>query len=349
MTFAAKAETRPGDQPCRQIAHYAKGLKPDAWAHGDKALNPVLKIGEARSTYAPLTGPGVATPFERSLAQLPEVQEAVSDKDGSWTIFIEHLPGIHLYVAFSRQGTLHCQITAFVRAGPGEQTRLVKGPPTFEDGLCWTQSGDVAQAFGRPVFVTHGAVSQVDVDEDIQVTPWVSGGWGMACRFGLRFRTDFHLAKRICVQRAVCEAAAPAVRNIAIAYNRMRQDDHDQPSLSYGSAPTGKDAADIRAWIDKNNTALPSPDFPKFGGQQGGGFSYSGLAMFPITLAGRTRLAVIGHEGVGWREGGNTLLAFYDLKDGSPVALAGFILPLSITGLSAAMVEKPIPVGGEDR
>ena len=324
--------------PCDQLAAYARKLPDSAWARGDAALAPVLAVDKLRSTDPAAKE---ASPFEMRLAKLAKVRSAIGAESGAETVFIDHLTGSDLYALSTVQGTLHCQTTAFVRARPGGPARLVAEPAHRNDrDVCWTTSAGFARAFGQPVYVVHDGLFAMLVEASFEITPWTGAGWGRTCKAELTFRAGYALAERHCGDKAICAAASDIARDVALAYNRARDGGSDGAGFTYGPASVAHATA-VKAY--RSNQDRPTtwtPDFPAFGKDRTDEhpISYGGFALFPLTLAGRALVGGIGHEGVGWREGDNTLFAVYALKDGALTPLAGFVFKRSLAGLKSTAV-----------
>jgi hypothetical protein len=337
---ASTAATTSQDRvlaPCEGLAKLARTVPPAAWADGAKALAPMLQIdtpqpaSDPRYTRKPLSG------FEMSLAHLPFVQEGLGAEGGSWTVFIDHLSGTDIYAASTFQGTLHCQTTVYLKASASRPPRQIASPPSDDDELCWTQSAELGRVAGRPAVIEHGARSQTDWDEDIRITPLVGEAWWRGCRLSLTYRTDYTVTDRLCADASVCAGAERVVQDVALAYNRKREDDSDNTVFTFGPPPSLEMKATLKHVVDSLDGSR-TLDFPQhLDIRGGGGFSYSGFAVFSLRVGTRDYIAAIGHEGVGWREGANTLLAIYDTQGEKPVPIAGFVVTRRISGLDSAV------------
>jgi hypothetical protein len=344
---AALASAAPAaDTLCQQLVSHAQHMKESAWAEGDKALAPALEINEPRSTYQ--ASGDTVTPLEASLAKLPSVTTALDTNRGERAVVVDHLAGTDIYALSAYEGTMHCQSTVFVEAGRERTPREVDGPMKFGEGdVCWTQSAAFGRAFGRPVYVMHGFNRQASADEDVQITPWIGAAWGPACRFNLRFRFDYKVTERHCFAEAVCRSADKIARAVAIAYNRQRQSGGNGDGFYFGPAPTSEARSEIQRLVEASLSPSGLPDFPGIEADLGYArpFSSTGTTLFPLTLDGRDYIAAIGHEGVGWREGSNTLFAIYSASGDKLTPLAGFVVSSSLGGLAAASVKAPVRYG----
>jgi len=322
--------------PCDRLTAYARKLPDSAWASGDKALAPAVNFHTLRSAEPRSTE---ASPFEKTLAKLPKVRSA-TDADEYNNVSVDHLDGTDLYAFSTVQGTLHCQTTAFLRVQPGGPVRLVHGPSSGDDDPCWTTSGAFARAFGQPVYVVHDGLFPTAVTASLTMTPWAGARWAAACRVTLKFRADYALTERHCGDAATCAAAGHIARAVALAYNRAREGGGDGAGFTYGPSRAGHAEAVKSFLAAQDSPSTWTPDFPAFGREPADEhpISYGGFALFPLTLEGRDLVGAIGHEGVGWREGAETLFAVYILKDGSLTPLAGFVFERSLAGLTSATV-----------
>jgi hypothetical protein len=333
LTLAASAAQ--AITPCDRLVAYVRGLPPSAWAAGDQALAPALVFEPDRTSDAegrPVKG------FERRLAALPEVLEALGvDDDG--TLRVEHLSGTDLYAVTSVQGTLHCSSSVFVRTRDGKDNEIVPGPKSLsgdDNDICWTTAEGLARAFDMPVHAVHDLVGPTATTADFTLTSWTGSRWGAVCRATLTFRAAYTLTDHFCGDPSVCESGAKVARDVAIAYNQLRESDARADTFAFGPpAP-----ADIAAKIAAVKLAPAGGDFPTFGGAGGNQLGYGGAGhiLFPLQLGDHWYAAAVGHGGVGWREDNTTLLAVFDLADKTLTPLAGFVVTRSLAGLDSAKI-----------
>ncbi len=323
----------PAAAPCVAVARAARRLTPAAWQRAEAALAPTLRI--ERGWYDP--GPAATPPFPlaREIAALPAVAAAIG-ASGVTTTFLEHVAGTDLYQASTTQGTLLVESDAFVRAAAGEPARLLPSPPSARGGE-WTTSEDLGTVDSLPVIVDHGPTEATGLDQDIQLTPWTGSGWGPACRVALRFASAYPVAARFCGDTRVCAAAAAMAGAVARAFDAHSS---DGPPFAFG--PAASRAAQAAAQqAAARGTAVGRPDFPQFGRDAAQTFSFGGDGPVPFALVvgGRSTLALIGHEGVGWRTSRRVLLAVFD-PGGAP--LAGIVIERQVAGLRSAAVLPPV-------
>lgn len=325
----AAASDPAADRPCQALARQALSLPTTAWANGISALAPALTI-HAHGTPA--------TPLELKLANLPKVRSALGDEEGSLTAYTDHLDKTDLYSISVTAGTLECQSFAFVRADERKTPRLVDGPPVAEDDLCWTRSGAFGALYGRPVFVQYGANSQVTVDQDIKLTPWLGQAWGRGCEVDLRFKSAYERTERFCADQGVCDAADHIAVPLAAAYELARQGSGDIADFSFGVPPSPEQRQAL-ARLSDPRTSVETTPFPTFGQKAKSAFpfySYSGFVLFPLQLDGRPLVAALGHGGVGWRESPDVLISIYAIDNGALTPLAGLVVERSVGALSSA-------------
>ncbi len=336
LAFAAASAQAAEPSLCRRLAVQARAVAPAAWDKGDAALAPALSLMDDSSAST-----GVAQRISEDAA----VRKAL-DAGAYEPIPAEILPDVRLAMAVRTEGTLECREFAFARLDAQGKPSLVPAPARIahnrEGDLCWTRTADLGHVFGQAAVVEHGANDQTTDDEDIFVTPWTAAGWGRTCAVKLRFRRAFALTARHCGDAAVCAMAgdqAPAIAKAYDDYRRLASQKAAFTAPGQGST-TPPDAIAAYALDHAGGTGVP--DFPLFGDKpdpsspEGEGFSYSGLAYFPLTLGGVTYLAAAGHAGVGWRESDTTLLAVYVLQDGALVPKASFAIDRSVAGLNSA-------------
>ena len=217
---------------CDQLAAQARSISPSAWNSGsENALKPALAFAEQSRK-----------PSETQLASIPWVNDIIHADGGAASV--ERLPDSHVYVASTDQGTLHCQVSAFLEARPGAQPNPIAEPMEWGEGdMCWTVSGDFGQVFGHPAFIAHGTLSDHTDDEDIRIVPWTGHGWGKMCKVALRFRKAFALTHTYCGDRDVCRAAGRIAVDVAAAYSKARAESETDLNFHFGP-PAAKAALD---------------------------------------------------------------------------------------------------------
>jgi hypothetical protein len=324
--------------PCQQLATVAGGLPQQVWRDGFRALGPHLTLAKWDDKL---------TPLEARLAALPAVKTALADEDGGYKVYVQPLaPG--LFVASDTQGTLECQSFVFLQVGPGGDAKIVPDPPAFTD-RCWTDAGQAGRAFGRPAFVeTSDFTDPAGNTQRVAVTPWTGAGWGPSCQLTLTYRVSFELSERFCDDADVCAAAAPLAADIAAAHGKASPD----APFGYGPSPSAGDLALLDRVGGAKPDEMTTPLFPTFGAKAKtafDGYSYNGVALFPLRLKGAAYIAAIGYGGVGWREIGDSLLAVYALDGDRLKPLAGFVIVKSVTGLASADVDRPTPASDGSR
>lgn len=319
---------------CDRLANFARKQPASAWATGDRALAPALVVDEARATS---NKPPKVTPLEAALARRKDVRDAIS-ADG-YEVFVDHLAGTDLYALSTVQGTLECQSTVLVLAPHGRPAKIIDAPKGGGDGeTCWRTSEGLGRAFGQPVHAVHDMIAPTAQTADFTLTPWTGDRWAGPCKLELTFRASYTLFERRCGEEAICAPAEKHALDLALAYNQFVEAKGDGAKFTFGPAPP-KLKAEVAALIaSQDSPETWTPDFPAFTGKtvEDRPISYSGFAMFPIVLEGREFVAALGHEGVGWRDSENTLVAFYDLKNGVLKSLAGYVVVRSLAALTKA-------------
>lgn len=328
MVAGGPVAAAPSGAPtaCARLETVARSVTPQKWNEGAQALAPALAI---ESENIPRTDLRDAITSDRA------VRQALGDYFGPDSIAVSRLPGADVYMPYRLEGTLRCQTQAFVRTSGG--VTLIKGPPSLEPEpleLCWTRRGVPASVFGKPAFVELGRNNQTTDDEDVRITPWTGQGWGQPCTLKLRFNTRFNVVERHCQDATNCTTLDRLVADLASTYDAFRQGEGRDGSFEYpGPRPP-------QALIQAANPvrmSTDSPDWPGFGdAKDERSVSYSGLAFVPLMVAGVGYVVAIGHEGVGWRETGPTLLIFYTPEDGALSARAAYAVDRSIAGLKSA-------------
>jgi hypothetical protein len=254
---------------------------------------------------------------------------------------LHHLAGTRLYMVGAVAGSAECQSAVFAEVDAHGTARLLSQPEGYT-APCWNVHGALGRVLGHPAYVESGTVSMTDGDTLARVTPWTGAGWGRVCQLTVRLRYRFVLARRFCGGSAACGAAQAIAVDVARAYRSYRHlprpprrsfgPDNDVADFSYQPAavtgPAGS-AAVTRAWhIVRHRGQAGYPGavslygvytsvFPTFGAKApnsgwNDSFSYVDFAMFPVRLDGHLYLGAVGYNGVGWREGADTLFALYE-------------------------------------
>ena len=324
---------------CQRLADVAREIPVKAWSQRDptQGLAPFLLIDKANSS---------PPPFEAALAQRPDVKLALENEADYFGEVTDHLADTDLYAISTFGGSANCQSLVFLRARADNDPTIID-PPSFNGGgeygsgnLCWTLSGALGSAFGQPVFVEHGTVSDHHFDAEVTLHPWTGAGWGRACTVSLTFRTGYLKAEQHCLDRDVCRAGQRIALKVAKAYAAYRGTPNAPNTFTFESN------APETALLAAQRASDTSPTFPydKEEALDGyhQGFSNSGSALFPLQLSGRWWVAAVGHAGVGWRESNTTLLAIYDERNGQLEPMAGFVIEAVNQGLVEARAE-PAP------
>ena len=316
--------------PCEALAVKARSLPATAWTAKLQALAPSLTLVDR--TPKP-------TRLEKQIAAMPEVAKALYDEDGNYAVFVDQLPGAHVYLAYTVSGTLICQSPAFVKAEPGGRPRVIASPAELEGDLCWTSYARAASVFGEPALAVMDTFhSPEPAEDDVQITPWSGSRWAPSCRLKLAYRTREHLSEQFCADAGACGAIAPLAAAIAEAYRRPRKKGE---SFRFDPTPADEDA------IQAVRGDSSPPELPTFGAKARTDYTtFAGVDYFPLTAGGERYVAAIGYGGFGWREIGDALLAVYDVRGGVARPVAGFVITRSIVGLDTASVEPAVSVGG---
>jgi hypothetical protein len=296
---------------------------------------------------------------------------------------ISRLSAVPLYMGSTLGGTANCEAAAFALVDTqGVAHRLPD--PAGDTGPCWNVHGDLGTVFGAPAYVEHGTVDSASADTLTRITPWTHGGWGRACQLTVQFKYRYKLARRYCGDAAVCKATAAVAADVAQNYLVARQLPNprmlpvglDQPVPEFLYAVGRGTLLSPQAWTAVTNgwqllarkaradasdisvlaSALTS-EFPTFGTHvpnEGWESSFSdvGFTLFPLMLGERLYLGAVAHNGVGWREGSNFLIAVYEpptTDQAELVPLAGFVVERNPAGLRGTVVAEggsaiPVPV-----
>jgi hypothetical protein len=201
--------------------------------------------------------------------------------------------------------------------------------------------------YGRSAYLDGGALSDHNADTTYKISPWTGTGWGPDCKLTLKFQAGFVLTQRHCADRAICDNAAAEALAMASAYRAYREQDgrrpHDQDRFRFGPSASADAEAAIERVLGRVKFNTETADFPAFGYKDPyastPGFSDSGFQYFPIRLAGRWYVGAIGHDGIGWRESGRTLIGVYDERDGVLTQKAGLEIETGNAGLIEAQAE----------
>jgi len=257
--------------------------------------------------------------------EVPEpVDETVGDSDRDWSAYhatltarfhpdtelastfaeyvpespqIASLPGNPIHALIATGGTMHCQTFIFFETGPGGQSRklpdLVRGE---NDGaFCWSESGGLARANGRPVFLYRydGATS---FEYQLGIVPLDDGHWGEGCRVDATYQT-LYTASTVSAPNGIAsgefEAAALALARKgqfgtgqAVAFSAVPASQRDGWNLLQAAARTVVDLD----WHE-----------PSYG---------------PLVLGQKVYFATATRQGVGWRENTDVQIDLYGMVQG---------------------------------
>ncbi len=330
--------TSAAANPCEPLAALARSRPAAAWAQGERALAPMLRIADPWPTDK-------APPFERSLAGKSWVTKAMGG--GSAQIYVGHLAGTDVYALSTFQGTLECQTLVLARGRPGASAHQLTAPKGVGEA-CWRTQASLATVEGRPVLLVHDAIAPELERSVFRLWPWTGSAWGAPCRLTLTFNLAYTLAASDCGDAAVCRSGKAVARQIAIAYNLGRDAGGDGSDFHFGPPAPATFAAAAKALrATQESPATWTPDYPSFRAGSDHPISYSGFALIPLMLDGKAYVAGVGHEGVGWREGANTLVSIYGLKGASLTPLAGFVIVRSLAGLKSATSFRSMPTNDD--
>ena len=291
---------------------------------------------------------------------------------------LEHLPGTQVYMGSAIAGTAHCQSSAFAQRGAGGTGEALAAPPGYT-APCWQLQGHLGAVLGRPAYIESGTVNMTSADTLTRITPWSAAGWGQACQLTVELTYRYRPTKQFCGDKAACTATGAVAVDVARRYHDLRQlpeplmksigADERVPDFSYvdhGYISPETSAAVIHGWrlLQRQAQAqypgisvgleVLSSDFPTFGRHvpnEGweSSFSYVGFTLFPLMVEGHLYLGAVGHNGVGWREGPNILVAVYEppaADQGELVPLAGFVIertPAALKGTIVAEGDSALP------
>ena len=325
---------------CRRLADEVRGLPEAEWLRRPGPIRQRLTLAEESAGSRAALSANDST--EQALLADTALRDALA-VGPQVPVSLERLTGQSLVHLYAIQGTAHCQSSVFVELDRDGRWRRLPPPVLDRDAHpCWTRAGSLGELMGRPVFVVHGRESQLSDDELYQVSAWDGAQWGLACRVRLVFRLAYRSAGAQCQgTRAICERAASMALRLAESYDRSRAAGR---SFEPPTPATQPDAA-MRAALERVDPLAP-PSFAAFdaGKVQADAFtadySNADLQRFPVQLAGRWFIALLGHAGVGWRESDVTLLGLYTAAaDGRLAPFAGFRVQRERAGLASIDVD----------
>jgi hypothetical protein len=294
---------------------------------------------------------------------------------------VSRLSALPLYMGGTLGGTANCETAAFAQVDTQGVAHRLPDPEGYT-APCWSVHGDLGTVLGVPAYVEQGTVDSRSADTLTRITPWTQSGWGRACQLTVQFKYRYRLARQFCGNQAACSATAAVAADVAQKYFVQRQLpnpptrpvglDAPVPAFLYidrGFVSHQADAAVNNGWqLLARKVSADAPgitvmaatmtsEFPTFGNHvpnEGweSSFSYVGFTLFPLMLEGHLYLGAVAHNGVGWREGSNFLIAVYEPPEADQAALvplAGFVVERIPTGLRGTVVAEggsaiPVPV-----
>jgi hypothetical protein len=294
---------------------------------------------------------------------------------------ISRLSALPLYMGSTLGGTAHCETAAFALVDTQGVAHRLPDPEGYTSP-CWNVHGDLGTVLGVPAHMEHGTVDSPSADTLTRITPWMHSGWGRACQLTVQFKYRYRLARQFCGNQAACSATAAVAADVAQKYFVQRQLpnpptrpvglDEPVPAFQFvdrGSVIPQAEAAVTNGWqvlARKVRAGTPggpimaatmTSEFPTFSAHvpnEGweSSFSYVGFTLFPLVLEGHLYLGAVAHNGVGWREGSNFLIAVYEpptADQAELVPLAGFVVERIPAGLGGTVVAEggsavPVPV-----
>lgn len=229
-------------------------------------------------------------------------------------------------------GTMHCSEFYFFAERAGA-VRPVPNPPQWQAivdteeepaAFCDTATAMLGVVAGSPAFITETR-TVTSYDYRLSIAAWDGKGWARPCAIEVKHRVLYSIYSIHCAP-SVCRALRPMVPRLASA---MRVHVEPPPYRDFvwpQAASTIKRVESLRREVNATDFTK-GPDAQGVHGEVTGGFSYeTPFVAFPLRLAGRDYVALMGSQGVGWRIEPGFGLLLYDRIGGEPRIVASAVI-----------------------
>jgi hypothetical protein len=232
---------------------------------------------------------------------------------------VQHVDG-PVWRAVQVAGTANCQTEQFFSVSPDGTLRAIDTPAIFGD-LCWGSYRQIGNIGGRPALIEQELREHPLMGLDVEITPWTSGERA-TCKVAIRLNDAFHVTERFCKDESICRAAEPLAPKLAQALARAA----DGTTLATVAPPPPEQALALAARLLEVKQSIAS--------------DHLGYTMLP-SFGGKTLIARVGIGGIGWREMGDYLIAFYSDDTHAVDPVASFVVERQNTGLQSVAASVP--------
>jgi hypothetical protein len=323
--------------PCEAVAAHIKSV----------AADPKAFERQHALAYEALLAPIISLPppeFADGDLWAKAVQLLGSDR--APVVEVQHLDG-PVWRAVQVAGTANCQTEQFFSVRPDGTLSVIDKPAIF-GVLCWGSYRQIGRVGGRPALIEQEVREHPLMGLDVEITPWTSGERA-TCQVTIRFNDAFHVTERFCKDGSLCRAAEPLAPKLAQALARAA----DGTTLATVAPPPPKEAQALAARLLEVKQSIASDHLgytmlPTFGAAPRTEYStYAGNHQVALVeIGGKILIARVGIGGVGWREIGDYLIAFYTDNTNGVDPVASFVVERQNTGLQSVTTSVPQPYVG---
>jgi len=320
--------------PCEAVAAHVKSV----------AADPRVFERQRALDYEALLAPIIRLPPpELADADLWAKAMQLLGSDHGLVVEVQHVDG-PVWRAVQVAGTANCQTEQFFSVRPDGELSAIDKPAIFGD-LCWRSYRQIGRIGEQPALIVQEVREHPLLGLDVEITPWTSGERA-TCQVTIRFNDAFHVTERFCKDGLLCRAAEPLAPKLAEALARAA----DGSTLPIVAPPPPDTARALAARLHDVKESIESDHLgytmlPTFGAKPRTEYAtYAGNHQVALVeTAGKTLIARVGIGGVGWREMGDYLIAFYadDMHGLDPVA--SFVVERQNTGLQMVTTSVPQP------
>ncbi len=229
-------------------------------------------------------------------------------------------------------GTMNCSDFYFF-AERGAKVRALPAPldvlarlTTDEQpsGYCVTDHGALGLIGGAPAFVTEAQDSS-NYTYSLSISAWDGRRWLKPCAIEVKYRKAYRVEKLHC-QGATCQPLRRVAFRLADALQAHEDGPRSRDDFLWPETPrdTAMRVEALRKQV-RSFGGGPLPDIPEVHYDIAEEMGDS-REVFPLRLAGHDYVAMLGHQGSGWRVYPDFVLLLYDRVDGKARIVASLKL-----------------------
>ena len=324
ILFEKQAHCGSSDELCRGLATRilageANGKTEPSWQQSilerlSQHSNRVVTIDKPR-----ISSLGAAL---KELKATPALAETANNAFGpsvdSWTTFTGRLGESGSGVLKQIAGTGHCENALYFDYKKNGAVSI-PDPPNISKGACWDDVVIAGQIMSTPAIMEEepGVAGSIR----ITVQPWKNHAWTRACRIEVKFSQMLFTDGAFCRDSIACSAMEETARRLVQRYKTIA------PSNGGKSVQASSDLTPTDAQLLHGNNEIR--ELPEFGMTTSNPYSSIENAIaFPVRVAGKPAIGVVGGGSFGWRTYSGYLVAIWSVGDGGLTPLAGFQLQL---------------------